>query len=109
MLFLLVVTVALVMTSRTVMVRFTLPGRRRLCRRAFDDLVQLPAIQPHTPAFGTIVDLDALPIGHYQVTSLQIGHFIRNQASLPGGKKPQVQFPIFTVCARCHSLSQLMS
>jgi len=33
---------------------------------AVDDLVEAPAVDPHAPALGTIVDLDALALGHLQ-------------------------------------------
>jgi hypothetical protein len=31
---------------------------------AVDDLVEAAAVDPHTPAVGTIVDLDALAVSH---------------------------------------------
>jgi hypothetical protein len=34
--------------------------------RALYDLIQFTAIEPHTPAIGTVVDLYALPVGHDQ-------------------------------------------
>src|SRR4030095_16350154 len=35
-----------------------------VCRRALDDLVELPAIQPHAAAGRAIVDLDAGALRH---------------------------------------------
>ena len=34
---------------------------------SLDDLVQLSSVQPHTAAFGAIVDLDALSIRHRKI------------------------------------------
>src|SRR5262249_54292603 len=45
----------------------TLPASGVLAQAALDDLVELATIQPHTPAFGTIVDLDALPLAHHEI------------------------------------------
>src|SRR5690606_4010573 len=35
-------------------------------RRAFDDLVQFAAVEPHPTAGGAIIDLDPLPLAHDQ-------------------------------------------
>ena len=32
-----------------------------------DDLVESAAIDPHTPASGTVVDLDSLAVGHHEL------------------------------------------
>src|SRR6056297_1985014 len=42
--------------------------RRR--RRALDDLVKLATVEPDAPAFGAIVDLDALTVGHDKFASV---------------------------------------
>jgi hypothetical protein len=34
---------------------------------AFDDLVELAAVEPYAPAFRAVVDLYALAVGHYQI------------------------------------------
>ena len=42
---------------------------RRHCLRPLDYLVKLSAIQPYTPALGTIINLDSLPFGHRQINT----------------------------------------
>lgn len=41
-------------------------ARRRRPARQLDELVELAAIEPHTPAIGAVVDLEPLPFGHQQ-------------------------------------------
>ena len=36
-------------------------------RRAFDDLVELTAIQPDATTLGAVVDFNPLPFGHFQI------------------------------------------
>ena len=35
--------------------------------RAIDDLVQTAAVDPHAPAVWTVIDFDALAVGHLQL------------------------------------------
>ncbi|MDB5866350.1 MAG: hypothetical protein JWO70_4156 [Betaproteobacteria bacterium] len=41
-------------------------GRRRYLFRTFDNLVQLASIEPDASALRTVVDFDALALGHYE-------------------------------------------
>jgi hypothetical protein len=43
------------------------PGSRRLADRAGDDLVQLAAVEPRASAFGAVVDLHTLALGHQEI------------------------------------------
>jgi hypothetical protein len=46
--------------------RLTQCHRRISPSRTLNDLVQLAPVQPDTPAFRTIVDLDAMAVGHHK-------------------------------------------
>jgi hypothetical protein len=55
------------------------PRRRRArlldVSGALDELVELATIEPHAAALRAVIDLNSLPIRHYQ-SVLSIGHFI---------------------------------
>lgn len=42
---------------------------------ALDDFVEFPPVQPHTAAFGAIVDFNALAVSHDQVGFYTYGAF----------------------------------
>jgi hypothetical protein len=50
---------------------------------ALDDLVQLAAIEPHTPALGAIVNLDTLPVRHDQIRLQAYRTFHRMLPQIP--------------------------
>ncbi len=43
---------------------------RQFYGTTLDDLVQLPPVQPHAPAFGAIINFHTLSIGHRQINTL---------------------------------------
>lgn len=58
---------------------------RRFAHTAFDDLVQLAAVEPHAAAFAAVIDLDPLTIAHHEVLVAD-GTFHRG--ILPGQNGP---------------------
>ncbi len=38
-----------------------------VCASAVDNLIETATIDPHSPARGTVIDLDTLAVGHHQL------------------------------------------
>ncbi len=74
----------LAFTVSAILPGITIGGRlRRRCHCAFplatlDELVEFAAIKPDAAAFRAIIDLDILPLGHYQLGFLAYRAFHGN-------------------------------